>query len=47
MAKCKAHKSFYEVGNVHIQLSSLHKLLVESNKKYISTIIDILLLLSN
>lgn len=47
MAKWKAHKSTNEIGSVHTQLSSQHKLLVESNRHYISTLIDITLLLAN
>lgn len=47
MAKWKAHKSSNEIGSVHTQLSSQHKLLVERNRKYMSTLIDIILLTAN
>ena len=47
MAKWKAHKSSNVIGSVHTQLSSQHQLLVEGNRKYMSTLIDIVLLLAN
>lgn len=45
MAKWKAHQNTIITGSVHAQLSPQHQLLVESNKKYISSLINIALLL--
>lgn len=47
MAKWKAHQNTQITGSVHAQLSTQHKLLVESNRKYMSTLIDIALLLAS
>lgn len=47
MTKWKAHQNTQITGSVHAQLSTQHKLLVESNRKYMSTLIDIALLLAS
>lgn len=46
MTKWKAHQNTQITGNVHAQLSTQHQLIVESNRKYMSTLIDIALLLA-
>lgn len=46
-AKWNAYKNTELTGNVHSQLSSQHKLQVKNNKKYLSMLIDIALLLSS
>ncbi|XP_050064259.1 zinc finger MYM-type protein 1-like [Aphis gossypii] len=47
MAKWKAHQNTQITGSVHAQLSTQHKLLVESNRKYMSTLIDKAFLLAS
>lgn len=46
MAKWNAHIQTKSTGNIHTQLSSSHKILVEKNRKYVKTLVDITLFLS-
>jgi len=41
-SKFHAYKQSHKIGNVHTQLNTAHKELVEKNRKYVSIIIDIL-----
>lgn len=47
MARWIGHKSGKLHNNVHTQLMSNHKLLVESNRKYVKTLIDIVVHLAS
>jgi len=39
-SKLHAYKQSLKIGNVHTQLNTAHKELVEKNQKYVSIIID-------
>lgn len=47
MSKWSAYDATKTSHNVHTQLLSNHELLVESNKKYIKTLIDITIFLAS